>query len=156
MKSTAAHLLLLLQFLLAGTAFAADEDVEIRRLQGVLSVINQEIQAEFQQYQMVLQVRRETMQILMYGALAVPDPVNFEAVKEEQRKLVRRDDELRGQLDQILAKIRELEARKQPLIDRLLELAAAARAAAPATATERLPSPAAPPAPAPPPQTPRY
>ncbi|HSD61830.1 MAG TPA: hypothetical protein VLC55_13340 [Burkholderiales bacterium] len=137
-------------------AFAADEDVEIRRLQGVLGAINQEIQAEFQHYQMVLQARRETMQILMYGALATPDPVNFEAVKEEQRKLLRRDDELRSQLDQILARIRDLEARKQPLIDRLYELAATARAAAPAAVPERLPAPAAPPAPLPPAQTPRY
>ena len=142
--------MLALQVLLAGTAFAANEEDEIRRLQGVLSVVNQEIQAGYQQYQMVLQLRRETIQILMFGAVAIPDPVNFEAAREEQRKLVRRDDELRSQLDQILARIRELEARKQPLIDRLYELATAARAPAPAAVRER------PPPPEPPPQTPRY
>lgn len=124
------HMLAVL-LLLAGTAHGVGEEAELKRLQSVLGVVNQEIQAAYQQYQTVLQLRSDTLKLLVYGAISIPDPVNFEAFKEEQRKLVRRDQELTNQLDQLLAQIRELEARKQPILQRIYQLVEESATAAP-------------------------
>lgn len=122
MKPTALRLLLVLQILLAGTAFAANEEIEIRRLQGVLSVINQEIQAAYQQYQVIAEARRNIYQLQILGELRTPDIQNFEIAQEEQREILRRDREMADAMSQILVRIRELEARKQPILQRIYQL----------------------------------
>lgn len=122
MKPTAVRLLLVLQILLAGTAFAANEEIEIRRLQGVLSVINQEIQAAYQQYQVIAEARRNIYQLQILGELRTPDIQNFEIAQEEQRETLRRDREMADTMSQILVRIRELEARKQPILQRIYQL----------------------------------
>jgi hypothetical protein len=108
--------------LLAGAAHGAGEEVELRRLQGVLNVINQEIQAAYQQYQVIAEARRNIYQLQILGDLRTPDVQNFEAVQEQQREALRRDRELADQMSQILVRIRELEARKQPILERIYRL----------------------------------
>jgi hypothetical protein len=108
--------------LLAGSAHAAGEEVELRRLQGILNVINQEMQAGYQQYQTIAEARRNAFQLQMFRDLRTPDIQNFEAVQEEQREAMRRDRELADQMSQTLARIRELEARKQPILQRIYQL----------------------------------
>jgi len=116
---------LLLAALLALISFsvgARAEDAELKRLQTMLAVINQEIQAAYEQYQIVIQTRRKALEGETEEYVYAPDIQDFEEVKQRQREAKRRDRELTDQMDRILANIKELEARKQPVLNRIYEL----------------------------------
>lgn len=148
MKSSSLRWALAILLLLAGAAQGAGEDAELRRLQGILGVINQEIQAAYQQYQTIAEARRNAFQLQLFRDLRTPDVQNFELVQEEQREAMRRDRELGEQMNQTLARIRELEARKQPILQRIYQLIEEVSVAVPrpAPATEApVAAPVAPP-----------
>jgi len=116
---------LLLAALLALISFSVGvraDDTELKRLQTMLAVINQEIQAAYEQYQIVIQTRRKALQGETEEYVYAPDIQDFEEVKQRQREAKRRDGELTDQMDRILANIKELEARKQPVLNRIYEL----------------------------------
>lgn len=106
----------------SGSARAAD-DSELKRLQATLAVINQELQAAYQQYQMASDARRHgfVSQLNEY-LFASPDVQMLEDVNQRRREAEHRDRELAEQLDRILAYIKELEGRKKPVLDRIYEL----------------------------------
>ncbi len=150
MRTTLTALLL---FLVAAHAAAADSfDTELKRLQTILNIMNQELQAEYQQM-------RSIQETLRSNAVTPPnlqpgyqgDVVRYEDYVAEQRNTARRDAALRTQLDTIQERVKQIEAEKQPILDRLKELVRAAPPPAPAggeAPETAAPAPAATPAPA--------
>ncbi|HWS13855.1 MAG TPA: hypothetical protein VN279_13710 [Rhodocyclaceae bacterium] len=148
---------------LAAHAAAADSfDTELKRLQTILSIMNQELQAEYQQMRSIQETLRSnvlTPPNLQSGYQG--DVVRYDDFVAEQRNAARRDAALRSQLDVIHERVKQIEAEKQPILDRLKELVkaappppppagepppegatAAAPAAAPAAPAYRAPAPA--------------
>ena len=117
----------------------AADDTELKRLQNLLSVINQELQASYQQYQMASEARRYALQTQLNDYLAPAEIQQYEDFQRRQRDAARRDRELAEQMDRILARVRELEDQKKPVLDRIYEILRE-RAAQPPEATQETPS----------------
>ena len=112
-----------LLLLISWPVLARDVQTEIKQLQGVLNVINGELQAAYQQYQMIVEARRSAIAVELYGMLTDPTrPAEYVAVQKEKENAFRTDRQLSEQMDQILGRIRELEARKQPILERVYSL----------------------------------
>jgi predicted nucleic acid-binding Zn-ribbon protein len=113
---------------LAAHAAAADSfDTELKRLQTILSIMNQELQAEYQQMRSIQETLRSnvlTPPNLQAGYQG--DVVRYDDFVAEQRNAARRDAALRSQLDTIHERVKQIEAEKQPILDRLKELVKAA------------------------------
>ena len=113
---------------LAAHAAAADSfDTELKRLQTILSIMNQELQAEYQQMRSIQETLRSnvlTPPSLQPGYQG--DVVRYDDFVAEQRNAARRDAALRSQLDVIHERVKQIEAEKQPILDRLKELVKAA------------------------------
>ena len=113
---------------LAAHAAAADSfDTELKRLQTILSIMNQELQAEYQQMRSIQETLRSnvlTPPNLQAGYQG--DVVRYDDFVAEQRNAARRDAALRSQLDVIHERVKQIEAEKQPILDRLKELVKAA------------------------------
>lgn len=121
-----------LLFLIASPGARAADDTELKRLQSLLGIINQELRASYEQYRMASEARAQALQTQMRDYLISPDIQNFEEVQERQREARRRDREMTDQMDRILANIRELEDRKKPILDRMSQELLRERAAPPA------------------------
>jgi hypothetical protein len=103
---------------LSMSAVAADKGTELQSLYNALSMLNQEQQAIYQQFQMVQELRRNNA-LTLYGA-QIPPPTageipNYDEQVAAQRSAVRRAESLHLQADQLLARFNEIEAMKQPL-----------------------------------------
>jgi len=109
-------------FLVLVAGARAADDTELRRLQTLLGVINQEIQASYQQYRMASEARGQALQTQMKDYLISPDIQDFEEVQRQQREARRRDQEMTDQMDRILAQIRELDTQKKLILDRIYEI----------------------------------
>jgi hypothetical protein len=122
-----AILTVLLLSLAAHTAAADSFDAELKRLQTILSIMNQELQAEYQQLRSIQETLRSnilTPPNLQSGYQG--EVVRYEDYVAEQRNAARRDAALRSQLDTIHERVKQIEAEKQPILDRLKELVKAA------------------------------
>jgi len=117
--------------MLSGQVGAADFDAESKRLQNTLVTLNQELAATYSQFQMVLEARRASIQ---QEALEGPRPGldyrNYETIVAAQAEARERGQELTRQMDQLLAKVREIEAEKQPILQRVYELLRSSQSAA--------------------------
>lgn len=121
-----AHWLAVLLLAFAGSVYAAD-DPELQRLNILLNVLNQEQQALVQQMQIAQEMRRDNTRMLCNGQLLPPGMVEYADLVAAQRNAVRRDEELRSQVDQLYARWQELEQDKRPVLQRIYELAAPKR-----------------------------
>lgn len=117
--------------ILAGHAGADDFDAELKRLQSTLFTLNQELAATYSQFQMLMEARRASMQ---QGILDGPQPGldyrDYETVVAAQAAARARSDELTRQMDQLLAKAREIDVEKQPILQRVYELLRTSQSAA--------------------------
>lgn len=118
---------------LAGHVGAADFDAELKRLQSVLATLNQELESTYGQFQMVQEAQRAAIQ---QEYLAGPRPGfdnrNYDDIINAQAEARDREQELTRQMDQLLDRARDIEAQKQPILQRLYELLRSS----PSTATE--------------------
>lgn len=119
--------ILLLPLLLSFAATAAtDNDAELQRLFNALDMLKQEQQAIYQQFQMVQELGRGNAMSL-YGVQTNPmqppgEMQNYADVIEAQRRIIRRGEDLNRQADQLYTKYNEIEEKKKPLRQRILEL----------------------------------
>lgn len=119
--------ILLLPLLLSFAATAAtDNDAELQRLFNALDMLKQEQQAIYQQFQMVQELGRGNAMSL-YGVQTNPmqppgEIQNYADVIEAQRRIIRRGEDLNRQADQLYTKYNEIEEKKKPLQQRILEL----------------------------------
>lgn len=115
-----------------GSAAAQSEDAELKRLQTILTILNQELLAEYQHIQALQEARRSNAQVPLYLQGRSPDLVSVDAAAADQRRAVQREEALNAQLDALYARIGQIEAEKQPILERLREIVRSAPAAAPA------------------------
>jgi len=119
--------ILLLPLLLSFAATAAtDNDAELQRLYHALDMLKQEQQTIYQQFQMVQELGRGNA-ISIYGIQTNPmqppgEIQNYADVIEAQRRIIRRGEDLNRQADQLYTKYNEIEEKKKPLQQRILEL----------------------------------
>lgn len=102
--------------------------LEMDRIQKVLTVINAEIKSDLDQL-LALQEASKAGSRMTFLAQAeqgiASDPVNIVDVNAAQRKAVERSTAINARIDALLARIDELGAKKQQLLERFLELSVA-------------------------------
>lgn len=113
-------------FWLAAPLQAQESDhlAEIKRLQAVLTVINNELKADFDQIFMLQEAIKTNGRASLKVQGKSPDPVSWEAAAAEQRRAIQREEALNARLEALLARSASLDARKQPILDRLQALSA--------------------------------
>ena len=117
------YALLLLQSSFA--ASAADNGAQLEKLYSALNMLSQQQQAIYQQFQMVQEIRRDSVPLL-YG-LPIPSQLdgqiaNYAEMVEKQKNAIVRGENLSRQADQLLAKYNEIEEMKKPLQSKIYEL----------------------------------
>ena len=117
-----AYALLLLQLSFAA---AADNGAELEKLYAALNMLNQQQQAIYQHFQMVQEIRRDSVPLL-YG-MPIPSQLNgqianYDAVVAAQKSAILRGENLYRQADQLLAKYNEIEEMKLPLQLKIYDL----------------------------------
>lgn len=121
------RLILLFPLLLSFAATAAtDSDAELQRLYSALDMLKQEQQAVYQQFQMVQELGRGNAMSL-YGVqtntMQPPGEIqNYVDVIEAQKRIIRRGEDFNRQAEQLYARYNEIEEKKKPLQQRVLEL----------------------------------
>ncbi len=127
-REQALALLLPLLFVSFGS-LAAGNEAELQRLQSALSLLNQEQQAVYQQFQMVQELRRASAQGVggPYTTQLGPprntgEVPNYTDVVEAQKNQIRRNDDLAQQAEALYVKYSEIEDRKKPLQQRIYDL----------------------------------
>lgn len=122
-------ILFTLMLMMVGKVGAVDFDAELKRLQSSLVTLNQELAATYDQFKMVLEVRRDSIQQeILEGPRPGLDDRSYETIVAAQAGARARGQELTRQMDQLLAKVREIEAEKQPILQRVYELLGSSRA----------------------------
>ena len=105
---------------------AADDKAELESLHAAVGALNQEQQALFQQFNMLLELRRANDLAFNAGRLRPPRYItevpNYDDVIQAQTDVARRGEELAQQTDQLYAKFNELGTRMALLQQRILEL----------------------------------
>jgi hypothetical protein len=122
-----------------GGAGAAGDDAKV--LQEALSIINQEQQAVYQQFQMIQQLRRSNAEPVLPPIGGGP-PGNYDDMVASRRAQVERDEAYARELRELYQRHQELERKKQPILEGLRGLR---------DEKARAPSPSAAPPPPPPP-----
>lgn len=122
------YALLLLQ--LSFSAAAADNSAELEKLYSALSMLNQQQQAIYHQFQMVQEIRRDSAARL--EGMPVPSQLNgqianYGEMVEKQKNAIVRGENLSRQADQLLDKYNEIEEMKKPLQSRIYELSLKAK-----------------------------
>ncbi|HZP85932.1 MAG TPA: hypothetical protein VFB54_03870 [Burkholderiales bacterium] len=109
-----------------GAAAAPQVDARIRRIELALNVINGEQQSIYQQFQMVQELRRGAMERAYESNLSYTPPATPPSYDDVVRERYEREQRIRQygeELDRLYAHYRELDARKQTLLDALSQIA---------------------------------
>lgn len=109
----------------SGPLFAQEQEgvLELKRLQASLSIINSEIKADLDQIlalQEAIKTNSRTPMDAQPGRS--PDVALYEDTTAAQRLAIQRDAAISARLDAILARTAALDAQKQRLLERVLEL----------------------------------
>ncbi len=118
----------------SSVAIAQSEDAELKRLQTILAILNQELLAQYQQIQALQEARRSNAQVPLYLQGRSPDLVFVDEAAADQRRAVQREAVLNARLDAAYERIGQVEAEKQPILERLREIVGSAPAVTPNTA----------------------
>jgi chromosome segregation ATPase len=122
-------LLWLMSILAAAGARGAEPDpidAEIARLETALDRIGREQQSVYQQFQMVQELRRNEAQQGYESRLTYTPPKtppNYEDVQQKEDERQARLQRYQEELDRLYGRYQDLESQKQPLLDRMGELA---------------------------------
>lgn len=126
-------------FVLLPTHAIAD-DVELKRLQTILTTLDQQLTATYQQFQMVEQARRAVVQSQTTARPGL-DPRGYDQMVKERAQAAQQERTLTEQMNRLLAKAQEIENQRNPLLDRVYQLIpASATAPPPAVPAVRKPS----------------
>ncbi len=119
-----ASLAVTLSVFFSGTLFAQDQEsiLEIKQLQAAISVINSELKADLDQILMLEEAIKLNARTSLEGQGRSPDPVLYDDVAAAQRRAIERETAMNARLDALLARSATLDARKQPLLERIQEL----------------------------------
>lgn len=110
------------------TAQMRNPDVSLNRMQTVLSVLNQELSATYEQIK-TLQAARAANDCSSLGAQGYPPALTTEdEVAAAKRKTIAREQEIQTQMDAAFSRIKDIEAQKQPILRRLRDYLDAERA----------------------------
>lgn len=112
--------LVLTAALLASNALGAASD-DAKPLQESLSLINQEQQAVYQQFQMIQQLRRANAEPVLPPVGGGP-PGNYDDMVASRRAQMERDEAYARELRELYQRHQDLEREKQPILDRLREI----------------------------------
>ena len=120
------YLLLLPLLLGLGVAAAGDQEAELQRLYKTLDLLKQEQQAVYQQFQMIQELGRGNAMAL-YGVksnpLQAPGEIqNYNEVIDAQKRVIQRGEDLNRQAESLYARYAEIEEKKKPIQQRILEL----------------------------------
>lgn len=115
-----ARRLALLTLAFGASAHAADSS-ELRDLNVLLDVLNREQQAVVQQIHVSQEMRRSNYPC--GGQLPPPGMIDYDEWVDVQRSALRRENALRDRVDALHARWDELEKRKEPLLQRVYQLA---------------------------------
>jgi len=113
-----------LSIFFSGSLLAQEQGntLEMKQLQALISVINSELKADLDQ----ILILEEAIKVNALSSLEAqghsPDPVSFDNVAASQRRAIQRETALNARLDALLARSVALDAKKQPLLERIQEL----------------------------------
>jgi hypothetical protein len=106
----------------------AARNAEAESVRAALAALTQEQQAVYQQFQMVQALRAGLSPPLPPGAAQSytppPTPPNYDDLVRSRERSEAQAAQYQAELERLLARYRELDQRKQPLLERLTELAA--------------------------------
>lgn len=102
-----------------GTTQAAENDV--KALHEALTLINQEQQAVFQQFQMIQQLRRANAEPVLPPVGGGP-PGNYDDVVAAKKGQAEREEAYARELQELYRRHRDLEQEKRPLMEGLRRL----------------------------------
>jgi hypothetical protein len=113
-----------LAIVLPASLHAQEQDsvLEIKRLQALLSVINTELKSDLDQILMLQEAIKANDRASLEAQGRSPDAVMLEASVAAQRRAIQRETAINARLDAILARSAALDAKKQPLLERVREL----------------------------------
>lgn len=114
-------LLALLLLLTAPVAKARDPDVTMKRMQTVLTVLNQELTATYDQIKALQAALSANDRSALHVQGRPPGVTTEEEVAAEKRKATAREQEIQSQMDAAFKRIKDIEAQKQPILLRLQE-----------------------------------
>lgn len=96
--------------------------LELKQLQSALAVINAELKADFDQILLLQEAIKANSRTSLEAQGRSPDAVMLDDVAAAQRRAIQRETAINARLDAILARTAELDARKQVLLERVMEL----------------------------------
>lgn len=114
-------LLALLLVLTSPVALARDPDVSMKRMQTVLTVLNQELTATYDQIKALQAALSANDRSALHVQGRPPSVTTEEQVAAEKRKATAREQEIQSQMDAAFKRIKDIEAQKQPILQRLQE-----------------------------------
>ena len=122
MKSWIATALLAVGIALPGAGWTQPAGGEaVRALRESLTLINQEQQAIFQQFQMIQQLRRANAESAVPPVGGGP-PGSYEDMAATRRTQAEREEAYLRELQELYQRHRDLEQQKQPILDNLRRL----------------------------------
>ena len=115
----------LLSIFYSGSLLAQDQGrfVEMRQIQLSLSIINSELKANLDQILMLEEAIKANDRPSMVEQGRSTDPVMYDDMVAAQRRVIQRETVLNARLDALLARSAQLDVQKQPLLERIQEIA---------------------------------
>jgi hypothetical protein len=118
---------LLIVFCSSSYALEDENILEMKRLQAMVTVINLELKSDLDQVVMLQEAIKVNARMSLMSQGRSPDAISFDEVAAAKRLAIQRETAINARLDAILLRSNELDAKKQVLLDRVLELSLAPR-----------------------------
>lgn len=114
----------LMLIVLTGPSWPQEQQglLELKKLQASLSVINSELRSDLDQILILQEAIRANARTPLEAQANSPDPVSYEAVAAARRRANLREAAINARLDALLVRSAALDARKQPILERVREL----------------------------------
>jgi hypothetical protein len=108
----------------------AQQAQQMQRVEGALNRLSQEQLAVYQQFQMVLEMRRNeerlaVQRLPIYRLSTLTPPSSVDDIQRDEDARTQRMNDLQAESDRLYARYRELEEQKRPLLDTMSTLALA-------------------------------
>jgi|PlaIllAssembly_1097288.scaffolds.fasta_scaffold368199_2 hypothetical protein len=113
-----------LTLLFSGSLLAQEQEgnSEIKQLQVLLTVINSELKSDLDQILVLQEAIKANARPPLEAQGRSPDPVSFDAVAAAQRLAIERETALNARIEALLARSAALDAKKQPILERMREI----------------------------------
>jgi hypothetical protein len=125
-------LVLIASFLVffSSSSYAVENEImpEIKRLQAMVTVINLELKSDLDQVMLLQEAVKMNSRMSLELQGRSPDALSYDEVAATKRLAIQRETSINARLDAILLRSNELDAKKQVLLDRVMELSLVPRA----------------------------